>query len=304
MDGRSSFANSFSGFVDYSVTFKHISVMWTSMGIAIWVGTFLSVCPQVILLIRKRSSYGLNIITVVITSFGQFLMVIHYWCLHTADFVGLLQVSPSTSFPRMLTFCNLITLWMSYLVVPFCCIIFMDMEERKNRSPAKITKLWISNIVLVSVLIVTFLLMFVCYCTVGGTRGFSSRSQERVGHGYGTIAALLVTAQYVPQIVTTFRVKGSGSLSVLMLAIQAPGGLANSLFMTFGQKEHWTTWVSFLIASIEQFVLLAVCLFFDCRRKFDVTAQAESGSGVSMASNLIQNNVEKGGSVGYTEQTV
>ena len=309
MDGKKSFLDSFKGFVDYSVTFKRVPPMWMTVGIVIWIGTFISVCPQVILLIRKRSSYGLNIITVIITSFGQFLMVIHYWCLHTADFVGLLQVSPRKSFARMLTFCNMITLWMSYLAVPFCCIIFMDFEERRNRSRAKIAKLWITNIVLVLVLIGSFFAMFIVYCLVGATRGFSSGVQERIGHIYGTIAALLVTAQYLPQIVTTCRVKGSGSLSVLMLAIQAPGGLANAMFMRFGQHEHWTTWVSFLMAALEQFILLFICLFFDCSRQFSLPVKPESGSGVSMASNLLKAQTdekirEEHPTAAYTERCV
>ena len=171
MDGKKRILDSFKGFLDYSDTIRKVPPMWMTVGIVIWIGTFISVCPQVILLIRKRSSYGLNIITVIITSFGQFLMVIHYWCLHTADFVGLLQVPPRRSFARMLTFCNLITLWMSYLAVPFCCIIFMDFEERRNRSRAKIAKLWIMNIVLVLALIGSFFAMFIVYCLVGATRG-------------------------------------------------------------------------------------------------------------------------------------
>lgn len=260
---------SLAGFTDYSVGFQPTDTMWLIIGFVIWIGTFISVCPQIALIIKNRSSYGLSGLTVGFTSIGQFLMVIHYWHLHTSEFVGLLQMDPSIGFPRMLTFCNMASLWIAYLAIPFCMLIFRDKEVRERQKEEDRRAGWIVIVSTVFVLVGTGIVMFITYIVAGITKGFSSPFEQSIGSVYGTISALLVTAQYLPQMITTIKLKDRGSLSLLMLAIQAPGGFTNSMFMCFGQHEHWTTWVSFLVSALEQFVLLAICLFYTWRKKDD-----------------------------------
>jgi hypothetical protein len=67
--------------------------------------------------------------------------------------------------------------------------------------------------------------------------------------------------------ITTCKIKSSGSLSLLLLAIQCPGGLINSIFMIFGQGDNWTTWLSILAAAIQQGILLVICLVFSAKKK-------------------------------------
>jgi hypothetical protein len=65
----------------------------------------------------------------------------------------------------------------------------------------------------------------------------------------------------------TCHLKDSGSLSLALLAIQAPGGTLNALFMWIGQEDDWTTWISILAASVQQFILLGICVFFKLRKR-------------------------------------
>jgi uncharacterized protein with PQ loop repeat len=88
-----------------------------------------------------------------------------------------------------------------------------------------------------------------------------------MGKFFGTVAGLICVAQYLPQMITTCKLRSSGSLSLVLLSIQAPGGLLNAIFMAVGQKDDWTTYISILAASVQQFLLLGICLFFKVRKK-------------------------------------
>jgi hypothetical protein len=59
--------------------------------------------------------------------------------------------------------------------------------------------------------------------------------------------------------VTTCKLRSPGNLSIVNLAIQAPG-LINAIFTFVGQADDWTIAISSFLLSIEQFVLLGMCI--------------------------------------------
>lgn len=262
MDDLKQTETALSGFVDYSLFFDPTEGIWLAVGIVIWLGTFVSVIPQILLLIQRRTSHGLSYVTVMLNNFTQFLMVIHYWHLHTTEFAGLLQMPPSIGLPRLLTFCNFFSLWLGFLTVPFCMLVFNDREIRPNVNSDGVRKHWIGTLISLFVLIGVCVVQFIIYVAVGSSKGFSSSSEVTIGGIYGTVSGFLVMAQYIPQMITTIKLRDKGSLSVLMLAIQAPGGYISAMFMKFGQNEHWTTWISYLVAATDQLILLIICLYF------------------------------------------
>jgi hypothetical protein len=105
-----------------------------------------------------------------------------------------------------------------------------------------------------------------------------------VGKFFGTFATFMCIVQYVPQMITTCRLKSSGSLSLLLLALQSPGGFINAAFMWIGQGDDWTTWISILAAAVQQAILLGICLYFKHKKK--VKAEV---SDASIADGLLDN---------------
>lgn len=267
MDDLAQTDTALNGFVDYSAYFEPTEGIWLAVGIVIWLGTFVSVIPQILLLIQRRTAYGLSWFTVMLNNFTQFLMVIHYWHLHTTEFVGLFQMEPKIGLPRLLTFCNFFCLWLGFLAVPFCMLVFNDREIRPKANSDQIRHQWIGTIISLIVLIAVCFAQFIAYVCIGTGVGFSSSSEVTVGGVYGTVSGFLVMAQYIPQMITTIKLKDKGSLSVLMLAIQAPGGYISAMFMKFGQNEHWTTWISYLVAATDQAILLFICLYFMWKKR-------------------------------------
>ena len=62
-------------FIDYSTSFVIPEFIWIFIGIIILLGSVGSVIPQILLIIKKNSSYGLSQFSIVLTSFGQYLCV-------------------------------------------------------------------------------------------------------------------------------------------------------------------------------------------------------------------------------------
>lgn len=80
----------------------------------------------------------------------------------------------------------------------------------------------------------------------------------------GVMAAALAAIQYVPQILTTYRLKHVGSLSIPMMCIQTPGGLlfAGSLFARLGW-EGWSTWGIYLLTAAMQGCVLFMGISYE-----------------------------------------
>lgn len=276
MQDVAGFANSFAGFVDYSACYPNTSPLWTALGQAITLGCIVSVLPQIVVLVKRRSSYGLNPLYVFVTSFGQFMLVMNVISLHSADFIGIVQIPLSRVLPRLLTFGITFSMWFVYLPVPFLNAIFFDSNQRIGRNEENVAaeKFW--NTVLTGLMPILGVGMAGVYTIQMLIWGVSAQTILVTGKVYGTFAAVLVIAQYLPQMITTCKLKDNGSLSMALMMMQAPGGLANVLFMAIGQGDNWTTWISLLAGSVQMFILLSICVFFKIRQRRRVPIEDQS----------------------------
>jgi uncharacterized protein with PQ loop repeat len=187
--------------------------------------------------------------------------------LKATDFVGICQYPLIAAMSRMLTFMNAAALWLMYLPSAMLNMVFFDKEPRSVRDAKKIYRDAYFNRVL-SILnpligIVITIVLFVGFLV----HGVGSVYVVTMSKFLGTFACFLCMAQYLPQIITTCKLRDHGSLSLLVLALQAPGGFVNSMFMWLGQGDDWTTWVSTMASAIQQVILLTICMFFKCRKK-------------------------------------
>lgn len=112
------------------------------------------------------------------------------------------------------------------------------------------------------------LFVVLCSCLAAGlVVRFGARSDAVTAFSetLGLVAAVFTIAQWLPQIVTTWRSGHVGSLSMTMLALQAPGGLFVFVFNAFIQPSPWSTWLPLLFSSVQQFFLLALCIVYTLR---------------------------------------
>jgi uncharacterized protein with PQ loop repeat len=259
---------SYTSFVDYTSFFPISDTMWIITGTILTIGTVISVIPQIVAIIKNRSSYGLNPVTLFFTNLNQYLILINIITLHPQDFVGLPSQRPwYRALSRLLTFINAFSLWFTYLPLIFLCQIFFDTSFRANHDDRKMKLNRILAQALSGLMLIVANALFGIYIVSVILYGITNEFALAFGKTLGSLAIVIVFIQYLPQMITTFKLKDNGSLSLLMLCIQAPGGLCNSLFLWIGQGDHWTTWISYMVAASEQFVLIGMIVFYKCRRR-------------------------------------
>lgn len=79
----------------------------------------------------------------------------------------------------------------------------------------------------------------------------------------GLMSTLLTIIKYVPQIVTTYKLKHPGTLSIGMMCIQTPGGFIFTATLFFTKGSHWSSWVSYFVAATLQGLLLSLCIYYE-----------------------------------------
>ncbi|EAX98323.1 hypothetical protein TVAG_176930 [Trichomonas vaginalis G3] len=265
MDTFLGYDYSWAGFIDYSKCYKEVNVIWLAVGLCVFVGTIISVIPQLYNYVKLRSNYGVNPIAVFMINFSQWVQTMNYFCLHAADFTGLTTASFQVWLPRLVSFLNIFSLWYIYLGNTFLNLIFFDKEPHPNRRIESIRVARITNVFFMVLLhVLSFLAILIFYC-IGAPKGFASKPQFYYGSILGTMGGVITVIQYIPQIITTCKVQGPGSLSLILLCIQAPGGLTSAAFLIFGTRENWTTWFPTLMGALQQCVLIVIILFFMCK---------------------------------------
>jgi uncharacterized protein with PQ loop repeat len=268
MDTVSGFEYSWSGFLDYTACFHTMKTIWIIVGAVVFVGTGISVLPQVVRLIRLGTAHGLSSTYVIICSTGQALVVLNIFCLHNADFYGILQIPLSRAIPRFLTFCTMFILWFAYLPLLYLITIFFDFKPPRPvgaPSPRDRHLQWRFTSILSCAIAFLQIALTIPFYAFGTTIGFASETVLRLGSIAGVVASAMTVFQYLPQFMTLCKLKDNGSLSLLMLAIQAPGGTVSTIFMCIGNSDNWSTWLSLGLSAVQQWFMLALCLFYKAR---------------------------------------
>lgn len=84
----------------------------------------------------------------------------------------------------------------------------------------------------------------------------------------GLMSTVLTVVKYVPQILTTYRLKHPGTLSVGMMCIQTPGGFVFTATLFFTKGSHWSSWMSYFTAAMLQGSLLVLCVYYEWSAKY------------------------------------
>lgn len=84
----------------------------------------------------------------------------------------------------------------------------------------------------------------------------------------GIVATVLAGVQYIPQLLTTWRLQAVESLSIPSMCIQTPGSFvfAGSLAKRLG-PSGWSSWGIYLVTGSLQGALLAMSIIFELRER-------------------------------------
>jgi hypothetical protein len=146
-----------------------------------------------------------------------------------------------------------------------------------NRDHQAIRLEWKKTVAGAIALTILDLFLAAIYIILSTVYNFETSPAMSYAEVCGSISTALELGFFLPQMWTTCKLKDGGSLSLLMLEIQAPADLANSLYMWLGTGDHWTTWLTVLVNSGEEFTILGTCLVFRClaaRKRSNEEAEA------------------------------
>jgi hypothetical protein len=158
-------------------------------------------------------------------------------------------------------------LWFAYLPLLFLITIFFDFKPPRPAGASardRHTQWQITSSLSCAIAILQIALT-IPFFVLGMTNGFASTIVTRLGSIAGGVASAMTIFQYLPQFIMLCKLKDNGSLSLLMLAIQAPGGTISTIFMCIGNSDNWSTWLSLGLSALQQWFMLALCLFYKAR---------------------------------------
>lgn len=92
----------------------------------------------------------------------------------------------------------------------------------------------------------------------------------------GVFSTILSMIQYIPQFITTYKVKHAGTLSIPTMCLQTPGGYIWSFSLFKQPDSQWSSWLPYFAAANLQLILLSMCLYYNWKYPTKVTeANAE-----------------------------
>lgn len=227
-------------------TFVGNPVFKTVVDCGFSVGVFASYVPQIVLVYRRRDTEGLNPLFLLLMNLGSSSAFFNIWLLSKTRFECCSTISSYDCFASLLIF---LQLFCGFLGPSLLLVLAVKFRE-KGLNSQRILR---AGQAMLAYDVVITLLVLVFYRT-----GY--REQFATIMGLTSIAAGFV--QYIPQIMTTYKLKHVGSLSVATLLIQIPGGYFWCLSLALSRDSRWSTWMPLFFASSSQAVLLMLAFYF------------------------------------------
>ncbi|KAL2868288.1 PQ-loop repeat-containing protein [Aspergillus lucknowensis] len=233
------------------------------LSILIVLGILFSYLPQLIRIIKLRSSFGISPYFVLLgatsATFALANVVSQQQSLQVAACCG--DVGGVSCFAGLLGILQVGTQWLSFFAMLALFAIFFPRESTSLPESPEEAPTYRTALVVTWVCIVHALVMLIVTLSVGFRQPYSLQSWSNF---CGVTAAILASIQYFPQIYTTLRLRCVGSLSIPMMCIQTPGALiwAGSLAARLG-PQGWSTWGILVVTAFLQGTLLVLSVFFE-----------------------------------------
>ncbi|KAF2829328.1 PQ loop repeat protein-like protein [Ophiobolus disseminans] len=261
----------------------HPDIINFSVSVFIVVGILVSYLPQHYKIISRRSSRGLSPMFVLLGTVSGTASIANILTLpeSTRDMACCSEIGRFPCAAALLGVAQIGVQWSCFFFIMLLFLIFFprnpqpdELDEQDAEIPT-----WKEAIIVLAVsiafLVIALLgsVIFV-YAAPSHLRGWANF--------LGLLATLLAAIQYVPQIIMTWRLQETGSLSVPMMCIQTPGSFvfAASLAVRLG-TGGWSTWGLFIFTGILQGFLLGMSLWFMWRdRKGAKSADVHGVNGI------------------------
>ncbi|KAF1846812.1 PQ loop repeat protein-like protein [Cucurbitaria berberidis CBS 394.84] len=248
-----------------------------SVSVFIVLGILVSYLPQHYKLISRRSSRGLSPLFVLLGTISGTASIANILTLpeSTRDMACCKEIGKFPCAAALLGIAQIGVQWTCFFFIMLLFLIFFPRnppaaeEEQDTNMPT-----WKEAILVLALSLTFFIIAFIgsivfVYALPSHVRGWANF--------LGLLATALAAVQYIPQIIMTWRLQETGSLSIPMMCIQTPGSFvfAASLATRLG-PEGWSAWGLFIFTGCLQGCLLVMSLWF-CWRDRQAQKSVEEG---------------------------
>ncbi|KAG7884859.1 hypothetical protein KL938_001116 [Ogataea parapolymorpha] len=226
------------------------------IGSLLALGIYVSYIPQHLKIVNRRTSEGLSPLFLLLGSTSGFSSLVNlllvssparkccltdlnkFQCIYSQ--LGLIQVAAqAVGYSLILILC-------AYLTRPP-----IDVPGSNEEKIGRAYRWFLIYVVLNAALAIYFLFFNADF---NETMAFANFS--------GILSTILATAQYLPQIHTTYTLKHAGTLSMHMMLLQTPGGYLWSFTLFMQPGSSWSSWLPYFTAANLQLLLLIMCLYY------------------------------------------
>jgi len=250
-----------------------------AVALVIVIGTIISYIPQYRIIIKNRSSDGLNNVMLGISLMSCYLTAtnsgILQWplvtCCEELSFGGCLLNNLATE--------QLIISLLCVFILYFLCVLFYPEFKgtTKTTTPGSLNEIDVIGASLkhknskkfawVLFFVVNIIGLF--FSILGGVLFYNFHYSGHTLSVYATTLGILSSVgmilQWAPQIFTTIKNKSAGNLSLIMLAIQMPGALLVVFFQGFLMKANFSTWFPYIFSAAEMTILIVLIVVYMIR---------------------------------------
>jgi uncharacterized protein with PQ loop repeat len=239
-----------------------------ALGVFLIIGVLVSYIPQHIIIIKSGTAKGISWFAIflanVSTASNTLNVTLERW-----DVFACCSMFPSVwqCNGTLLPLYQVAMGWLNCLPLYILVLIYFPKpseedktleENQRTKKFAQIGFLFyaIANLIIAPVLGFIFLFHF----------GSSSPILTDYAFAIGIVSAVAEFIHWTPQIWKTWKAKDPGSLSILMLLLQAPGSFL-VVFFQIRYHENLSSWLTFFVTGVQQIILLILCLVFEIRKR-------------------------------------
>ncbi|KAF2010046.1 PQ loop repeat protein-like protein [Aaosphaeria arxii CBS 175.79] len=262
---------------------SHPDVFQFSVSVFIVVGILVSYLPQHYKIISRRSSRGLSPLFVLLGTISGTASIANILTLpeSTRDMRCCKEIGSYPCAAALLGIAQIGVQWTCFFFIMLLFLIFFPRSSLSSEDPSDIDEdtnlpTWKEAILVLAASLTFFVI------ALFGSIVFANAAPQYIrgwANFLGLLGTVLAAIQYIPQIITTWRLQAVGSLSVPMMCIQTPGSFvfAASLAVRLG-PGGWSAWGLFILTGCLQGCLLAMSLGFLWRDRKAVRGESAEGS--------------------------
>ncbi|KAI8942390.1 hypothetical protein NX059_000464 [Plenodomus lindquistii] len=258
----------------------HPDLLNFGVSVFIVVGILVSYLPQHYKIISRRSSRGLSPMFVLLGTVSGTASIANILTLpqSTADMGCCAEIGKFPCAAALLGIVQIGVQWSCFFFIMLLFLVFFPRNPPAAAAEQQDTKMptWKEAVLVLALSLAFFIVAFVG--SVVFVYALPSHVQAWANF-LGLLATVLAAVQYIPQILMTWKLQETGSLSIPMMCIQTPGSFvfAASLFARLG-PAGWSAWGLFIFTGCLQGCLLGMSLLFMWKeRKEAKTAAARPG---------------------------